>query len=382
MPGVLRVLTARDCADAGFATFPVLSMWGAVPAPIRPSLAGEAVCHAGEAVALVVAHTHAQAMDAAEAVVVEYEARQAAVGLAAALAPDAPRVHDAIEGNVVFTHRNGDPAAVAAAFGSAALVIETEIELPRLAPMIMEPRGAVARYDTQTGEYVLRLPHQGVNEIRRDLTAMMGLPVERFRVLPGDVGGGFGPRSTVYPDLPAVLLAARLTNRAVAWAGGRSESFLTDSQGRGVRLRGRLALDAAGRFTALDVGTTQTSAPMLTPVSVVANIRNPLASLTGCYAIPAAHIAFRLVLTNAAPTGPYRGAGRPEISLLVERLVDLAARQLGEDPFVLRARNAVPADAFPYTLPSGVRYDSADFAALLTRARAGSGWDRIRGARD
>jgi aerobic carbon-monoxide dehydrogenase large subunit len=379
MPGVIRILTAVDCQAAGFSTFPVMSRWGAVPAPIRPTLAGDAVHHAGEAVALVVAETQAQAMDAAEAVLVDYEETAAAIGIREALADNAPRVHDAIEGNVVFAHQLGDASIVASAMDAAALVIETEIELPRLAPMIMEPRAAAAHFDAATGEYFVRTPHQGVNEIRRDLSVMMGVPQDRFRVLPGDVGGGFGPRNSVYPDLPPLLLAARLIGRPVVWAGTRSESFLTDLQGRGVIVRGRLALDADGRFTALEMRYDADLGAYVSPVAVIANIHNPLASLIGCYDIPLAHAAFRLVLTNAVPTGPYRGAGRPEMSLLVERLVDLAARRRGEDPFTLRARNAIPKTAFPYTLPSGIQYDSADFAALLERARTNSAWDGFAG---
>lgn len=379
MPGVLRVLTAKDCGEAGFGTFPVISRWGPVSAPPRPALVGATAHHAGEAVALVIAETQAQALDAAEAVMVDYQAVQAVVGVAQALAADAPRVHDAIIGNVVFSHQAGDMAAVARAMDAAAVVIETEIALPRLAPTIMEPRSAVVRYDPADCAYVIRIPHQGVNEIRRDLSAFMGLPPERFRVLTGDVGGGFGSRTIVYPELPVLLLAARLTGRTIAWLGTRSESFLTDLHGRGVRLRGRLALDAGGHMTALEVTYDADLGAYVSPVSVIANIHNPLASLTGCYAIPAAHASFRLVLTNAVPSGPYRGAGRPEVALLIERLADLAAHRREEDPFVFRARNIIPAASFPYTPPSGIQYDSADFLALMARARAGADWDGYAG---
>jgi carbon-monoxide dehydrogenase large subunit len=377
MPGVLRILTGQDCIDADFKTFPVLSTWGAVAAPHRPSLALTSVHHVGEAVVLVVAETHAQAMDAAEAVLIGYAAQPAAVGIAQALAAGAPSVHESLPGNVVFTHHAGDAAATQSAMAAAALVVETEIELPRLAPMIMEPRAAVAAYDPATDDYILRCPHQGINEIRRDLAAVLGGPPTRFQVLPGDVGGGFGPRNSLYPDLPALLLAAKLTGRAVAWAGTRSESFLTDLQGRGVRVKGRLAIDAEGRFTALDMQYDADLGAYVSPVAILANIRNPLASLTGCYAIPTAHAAIRLLLTNAVPTGPYRGAGRPEMALLIEQLVDIAARKRREDPFALRFRNAVPAADFPYTLPSGAQYDSADFAALLEGARTSSDWDNF-----
>ena len=375
MPGVISIVTGQHCIDAGFQNFPVLSRWGAIAAPFRPSLAHDSVHHAGEAVALVIAETQAQAMDAAEAVLVDYETQPAAIGIAAALAAGAPAVHAEVPNNVVFSHEAGDAAATAQAMANAALVVETEIELPRLAPMIMEPRAAAARFNAATGEYWLRIPHQGVNEIRRDLAAVLAIPADRFQVLPGDVGGGFGPRNSVYPDLPPLLLAAKLTGHAIAWAGTRSESFLTDLQGRGVRVRGRLALDAEGHFTALEMQYDADLGAYVSPVAIIANIVNPLASLTGCYAIPTAHAAIRLLLTNAVPTGPYRGAGRPEMALLVEQLADLAAQQRNEDPFVLRARNAVPSQEFPYTLPSGARYDSADFHALLTTARTASDWD-------
>ncbi len=374
MPGILRILTAADCAQAGFGRFPVLSRWGAVPAPHRPSLARDRVHHVGEAVALVIAETSAQAQDAVEAIAIIYEPMEPVIGLTAALEPGSRAVHPDIADNVVFAHQAGQADAVATAMQAAAMIVETEIELPRLAPAIMEPRGAVTDYDAATGEYILRTPHQGVNEIRRDLVAFMGLPAERFRILTGDVGGGFGPRTVVYPEIPALLLAARLTGRAIAWAGTRSESFLTDLQGRGVRLRGRLALDAAGRMTALAVAYDADLGAYVSPVSVIANIHNPLASITGCYAIPHLQASFRLVLTNAVPTGPYRGAGRPEVALLMERLADIAALRRGEDPFTLRARNAIPVTAFPYTLPSGIQYDSANFPALMQRAADGADW--------
>jgi carbon-monoxide dehydrogenase large subunit len=375
MPGVLGIVTGQDCVDAGLRNFPVLSRWGAVAAPHRPVLAHETVRYVGEAVACVVAETQAQAMDAAEAVLVEYDSLPAAIGVAGALAEGAPLVHDALRGNVVFRHQNGDAEAVAAAMAAAAMVIETEIEVPRLAPVTLEPRASVASWDEAAGLYTLRTPHQGVNEIRRDLAAVFGLAGDRFKVLPGDVGGGFGPRNVIYPELPALLMAARRTGRAVAWHGTRTESFLTDLQGRGVRLRGRLALDADGNFTALSMQYDSDLGAYVSPVAVIANINNPLQSLIGCYRIPQAHAAFQLVMTNAAPTGPYRGAGRPEMSLLIERLVDIAGRRRAEDPFALRARNAIPKAAFPYTLPSGAVYDSANFAALLDAARIASDWD-------
>ncbi len=376
MPGVLGVLTGTDCVAEGLGNFPVIDRIGqGLAIPHRPVLAHDVVRYPGEAVAMVIAETQAQAMDAAEAVMVEYEALPAVIGIDAALEDGAALVHEAAQGNVMLRHSAGDAAAVADAMAAAALVVDTTIEMPRIAPVTMEPRAAVGRWDAQTGRFDLRVPHQGVNEIRRDMAAVFKLPADRFRVLGGEVGGGFGPRNNAYPDCAAVLLAARRLGRAVAWHGSRSESFLTDNQGRGVRVQGRLALDAQGRFTALEVQYDADLGAYLTPVSVFAAVNNPLQSLTGCYAIAAAHARFRMLHTNAVPTGPYRGAGRPEMALLVERLVQIAAKARGEDPFAIRARNTIPNDAFPYVLPSGARYDSADFPRMLQTTRDAADWD-------
>ncbi len=374
MPGVLRVVTGSDCVAEGMGSFPVIDRIGkGLVIPSHPIIAHERVRHVGEAVALVIAETLAQALDAAEAVLVTYESLPATIGIAAALAENAPLVHPAAVGNVALRHSAGDAAAVAAAMQAAAFVVETEIDMPRLAPITMEPRAAVARYVAD--QYELRAPHQGVNEIRRDLASVFGLPAHRFVVLDGDVGGGFGPRNIAYPEYAAILLAARLTGRAVAWHGTRTESFLTDIQGRGVRVHGRLALDADGHFTALDMQYDADLGAYISPVAAFASVHNPLQSLIGCYSIPVAHASFRLVLTHSVSTGPYRGAGRPEMALLIERLVDIAARRLELDPFELRSRNIIAPEAFPYALPSGALYDSGDFAALMAQARAASDWD-------
>ncbi len=370
MPGVVRILTGQDCRGLG--NFPVIDRVGTgLAMPFRPVLAADVVRHPGEAVACVIAETQAQALDAAEAVIMDYEALPAAIGLA----PDVSLVHAGAPGNVALRHEVGDQTTVEATMRSAALVVETAVELPRLTPVTLEPRAAAARWDADSGVYFARVPHQGVNEIRRDLAAVFGLPADRFRVLSGEVGGGFGPRAIAYPEYVAVMLAARLTGRAVVWQGTRSESFLTDIQGRGVRMHGRLALDAAGRFLALSMSYDADLGAYITPVAVFANVNNPLQSLTGCYAIPAAHAVFRMMHTHAVPTGPYRGAGRPEMALLIERLVDIAARRLGLDPFELRDRNIVPFEAFPWILPNGPRYDSGDFSRLMRTARQASDWD-------
>ncbi|HBK08442.1 MAG TPA: xanthine dehydrogenase family protein molybdopterin-binding subunit [Acetobacteraceae bacterium] len=368
MSGVVRILTGADCEGLG--NFPVIDRVGTgLAIPFRPVLASDIVRHPGEAVACVIAETQAQALDAAEAVMVDYDALPAAVGLA----EDAPLVHPGAPGNVAMRHEAGDAEAVDAAMKAAALVVETEIHMPRLAPVTLEPRAAAARFDD--GVFFIRAPHQGVNEMRRDFAGVFNLPQDRFHVMGGEVGGGFGPRNIAYPEYAAVMLAAKLTGRPVLWHGTRGESFLTDIQGRGVRVRGRLAVDAAGRFTALSMQYDADLGAYISPVAVFANVNNPLQSLIGCYDIPAAHAVFRMMHTHAVPTGPYRGAGRPEMALLIERMVDIAARRLNMDPFALRQRNIIPAEAFPFTLPNGPRYDSGDFDRLMRVAREASDWD-------
>jgi carbon-monoxide dehydrogenase large subunit len=372
MPGVLRVMTGADCVAAGLKNFPVIDRVGkGLVVPMRPVIASAVVRHPGEIVACVIAETHNQALDAAEAVLIDYDALPAAVGVGT----EAPLVYPNAPDNVCLRHEAGDAAAVEAAMEAAALVVHTEIVLPRLAPVTMEPRSAIAAWDETEGVFTIRAPHQGVNEMRRDFGAVFGQPGDRFRVLNGEVGGGFGPRNIAYPEYAAVMLAAKLCGRPVAWNGTRSESFLTDIQGRGVRVRGRLAVDADGTFTALSMHYDADLGAYISPVGVFANVNNPLQSITGCYAIPAAHAVFRMMHTNAVPTGPYRGAGRPEMALLVERLVDLAGRRLGMDPFALRERNAIPRESFPWLLPSGARYDSADFLRLMRTTREASDWD-------
>ncbi len=376
MPGVIGIVLGQDCANAGMGSFPVIDRIGqGLIIPPTPMLAIDNVRFVGEAVAMVLAETQAQALDAVEAIDVEYDEIPAVIGLDQALAKGATLVHAATPGNVALHHMAGDAAGVGAAMHSAANVFSTEIEMPRLAPVTMEPRAAIGTWNAETGCYELRCPHQGVNEIRRDLAAAFGMPPDRFIVLNGDVGGGFGPRNIAYREYATILLGARLFNRPVAWHGTRSESFLTDIQGRGVRVRGRLALDANGRFTALEMQYDADLGAYISAVGAFAAVHNPLQSLIGCYTIPAACAEFRLVHTNSVATGPYRGAGRPEMALLIERLVDIAALKLGLDPFEIRTRNVIPAAAFPYKLPNGPMYDSADFAALLNMARTHAEWD-------
>jgi carbon-monoxide dehydrogenase large subunit len=380
MPGVLAVLTGADCAAAGFGNFRGLMRYGAdgphpLIVPFRPVLAQERVRHVGEAVACVIATSESAALDASEAIVVMYRDMPAVIGLDAAAQADAPAIHPHAPGNLAFAHRAGDEAGVRAAFERAHRVVSTGFDLPRLAPTTMELRGIIARYDEAARVYHLITPHQGINEIRADLAAVLNVPDSRIRIDLPDVGGGFGARSPAYPEHAALLLAARRTGRAVRWVASRSEAFLTDYYGRSTRLGGRLALDQTGRFTGLDITYETDLGAYITTVGAFVNVHNPLMTGCGTYGIPVVAANFRQYFTNTGPIGPYRGAGRPDIALLIERLVDRAATALGRDPLELRRQNAIPQDAFPYVTPLGSTYDSADYAALIDAAHRASAWD-------
>jgi aerobic carbon-monoxide dehydrogenase large subunit len=382
MPGVVRIVTGADCVAAGLRPFRALMRYqqpdgSGLTIPPRPVLAGDRVRHVGEPVACVAATSPAAALDAAEAVMVEYESLPAVASVAAALADGAPLVHDIAPGNRAFLHEAGDAAATEAVFAAAAHVVSVESVLPRLSPAPMEPRGIIARFDAETGAYHLTTPHQGINELRGDIVAVFDLIPERVRINMPDVGGAFGSRSNLYPEQAAAMLAARLTGRTVRWTATRSEGFLVDQAGRGTSLRGRLAIDADGRFTAIAVEYDSDLGAWITNVGAHIGVHNPLQTLTGTYLIPTFSARFRVVFTNMSPTGPYRGAGRPDIALLVERLVDRAAAETGRDPMALRALNAIPRTFFPYTAPTGATYDSGDFAGLVTAAREAADWDEF-----
>lgn len=377
MPGVVSILTADDLGP--FGAFPAFLRQQTVDGrplvvPRRPVLASERVRHVGELVAVVVADTPAAALDAAEAVLVDYEELDVVSGIEAAAAHGAPTIHDDAPGNLAAHVAIGEQARVDAALESSPTVIELTVELPRLAAAPMENRSVVAGFDEATECYEIWTPHQGAPEIRRDLASVLQVSAERIRVYSGHVGGAFGARGAAYPEHAALLAAARKLGRRLRWTSTRVESFMTDYHGRGTRLSGRLGLDAKGRFTALAVRFDADLGAYLNPVGAHINVANPLLTLTGCYRIADVAADFRLYFTNAGPIGPYRGAGRPDIAYLIERLVDEAAARLGVDRLALRKKNLVPAKAFPYKTAAGAIYDSGDYGALLQAAAEAADW--------
>ena len=385
MPGVLAIYTAADLAEAGIGAIPcVMKPKGAdgseSATPPRPVLAAGRVRMVGDPVAFVVAESAAEAQAAAQAVTVEYAPLAAVTDAEAALRPSAPLLHDDAPGNLCLDWQLGDRAAVEEALAAAAHRISLETRNQRVIVCPMETRAALGAYDPGSGTYTLTAGTQGVHLVRNVLAKyVLKLPAQRVRVVTPDVGGAFGVKLWVYPEYALVLFAARRLGCPVKWVAERGEAMASDHQGRDLRSRATLALDADGRFLALAIKSVANLGAYASnygpSVATVGGTR----ALIGPYQTPALHVRVRAAYTNTAPTDAYRGAGRPENVYLLERLIDKAAHQLGHDPAALRRRNLVTADAMPFRTPLGHTYDSGDFPAILEKACEASGWRAARG---
>ena len=380
LPGVLAVLTGRDLQAAGLGAIPPAAAFpgrGGKPlatAPIPP-LAVDRVRYVGEAVSLVVAETPAQAADAAAAVALDLDPLPAAADVDRALAPGAHPVWPDAPGNVAFDWTDGDPAALEAAFSTAAHVARVRLLDTRLAPSALEPRAAIGQWDEASQRYTLTASTQGVAVVRRLLAeGVFKIPPQQLRVITPDVGGGFGMKVQAYPEYAALLFAARRVGRPVKWRATRIESFLADTAGRDGVLEGELALDSGGRFLALRVRTRVGIGAYVSSFAAVFGTNNTKNCLSSVYTIPAIGIDITLAFTNTAPLGPYRGAGRPEALYLIERLIDQAAAAMGIDRVALRRRNLIPPTAMPYRTPNGPVYDSGEFEAVMDRALDLADW--------
>ena len=380
MPGVLAVITGAELARAGIGSIPPLvllpgragkPMFG----PAMPVLATDRVRFVGEPVAVVVAESASQALDAAEAVEIDYEELPAVADVERAGAAGAPALYAQAPDNVALDWEHGDAAAVNAAFERAAHRVAVRLADTRVAPSAIEPRAAIAEWNGATGRYTLTAPTQGVAVVRKLLAeSVFKVPLELVRVVTHDVGGGFGMKVQAYPEYAALLYAARRCGRAVRWRATRIESFLADTHGRDGVLEAELALDRDGKFLALRARTQVGIGAYASTYAAVVATNNTKNCLSSVYAIPAIHVDVKMVLTNAAPLGPYRGAGRPEAIYLLERLIDDAARRTGMDRIELRRRNLIPPSAMPYKAPSGQTYDSGEFEAVLDKALALADW--------
>ncbi len=335
-------------------------------------LAVDRVRFVGEPVAMVVADTRAAAQDGSEHVVVDYEELPAVTDAVAALAPGAPLLHDEVVGNLALETEFGDQAATQAAFAGAHLVVERTFRNQRIASSHMEPRAAVGSYDQAQGVYSILTGSQGAVRIKNTIAACLGVPPERVHAMTYDVGGAFGLLSNIYPEQVMVTWAARQVGRPVKWTGDRTQAFLTDYQGRDIVSEGRLALAADGKILALAV--TMTGNIGAHPVTYVP-LSNGYRVTPTVYDVPVATVTIRGVLTNTVPTAPFRGAGRPEATFVMERLLDIAARRLGIDRVTLRRRNLVRHAKLPYESATGLKYDSGDFRANMNSVVKLADWD-------
>lgn len=380
MDGVLGVFTGRDLQAAGLGTVPTRtpaanSDGSDVPKPAWPSLATDRARYLGEAVAVVVAESEAKARDAAEHVQVEYVSLDAVVDATAALEPGAAVVWPEHPDNVCVEFENGDPAATAVAFDNASHVVKLEMNNNRVTPVPMENRGAIGIWN-EGGKHQLYCTTQNVHANRNQLAEVMfDIEPDSLRLIAPDVGGGFGAKNSLYPEYAVVLFASRALKRPVRWTNSRSESFLVDSHGRDQRNTVELALDNDGHFLALRVEAVGNLGPYLMSTGPFTPTGGSARTQGGPYRIPTMHFHSRAAFSNAAPTDPYRGAGRPEASYQIDRIIDYAAQTLNMDPLELRRVNALNEGDMPWTMGSGAVVDSGDCREVLERTVKLADWD-------
>lgn len=378
-PGVLGVFTRADLDEDGVGTFQT-------PFPFkrpdgqdmfRPSfglLAKEVVRYVGDPVVAVIAETQSQAEDAAELVDIEYDDEPAVTDAHLALQDSAPTVWPEVPDNVAFVVERGDKAPTDQAFANAAHITALDLRISRVTANPIEPRAAIGQYDSNSDRYTLRVgtqtPHRMRDTMARDI---LNVSPDQVRVISPDIGGAFGMKNNPFPEYGLVLWAAKKLGRSVAWRASRIESLQSDFQGRDNHIHAELALDGSGQFIGLrvhSIGNLGAYLGPLTPHPPTANV----GGMIGPYAISTAYVEITGVHTNTLPTAPYRGAGRPEATYVIERLVDAAAQETGHDPIDLRRRNLLTSDQLPHTTPLGMTYDCGDFGKVLDTCLEAADW--------
>ncbi|MBO0750542.1 MAG: xanthine dehydrogenase family protein molybdopterin-binding subunit [Bradyrhizobiaceae bacterium] len=380
MPGVIAIYTGADLAAAGYGplkcALPLKNRDGTpMKKPLRPALASDKVRYVGDPVACVVAETAMAAKEAAEAVEIDIEPLPAVTLASEAVKPGAPLLFDDVPGNVALDWHFGDAAKVEAAFARAAHVTRLAMRNTRLVVNAMEPRAAVAAWDDADERYVFHVGCQGVFGLRTGLADIFNVPPDKVRVLTRHVGGSFGMKAQPYPEYVCLLHAARQLNRPVKWTDERSGSFLSDSHGRDHEKVGELALDADGHFLAIRLTGTGNMGAWLGAVAPLPSTVNAVKNMVSVYRTPLIEVSTRCVFTNTTMVSAYRGAGRPEGNYFMERLIDVAAQEMGIDRLELRRRNHLTPAEIPYAAASDQTYDSGDFPAVFARALELADWD-------
>ena len=380
MPGVVAVLTDADLAADGLTDVPLRTKIPFIDGrpmaePRRPLLARDKLVYVGQPVAMVIAESRAAAIDARDAIELDWEELPAVTDPAAALAEGAEQIHPEAPGNLAFDWEIGDEAAADAALAGAVRRVSLPIVNNRIAVVPMEPRGVLSWMDQETGMLHIEGALQQVFAFKNFISSALGMEAEKVHVSAPDVGGGFGGKNQVQADYVLTAHAARRLGRPVKWIDDRSDAFVADTQARSVLSDVTLGFDAEGRITGLridsvaDLGANVSTNGALIPTSAAAAV------LGGTYKVPAIYMKVRATFTNTTPVDAYRGAGRPEVIFLIERAMDKAAAEFGLTPVEIRRRNFIPASAMPYDTPIGRTIDVGDFEGVMDKALAAAGWD-------
>jgi aerobic carbon-monoxide dehydrogenase large subunit len=380
LPGVIAVVTGDDLVSSGVKPLPLSADFrradgSPTATPPRHALAVGVVRYVGEAVAAVVAASVAQAQDAIEAIGIRYEPLPMIADLARAIAADAPSVWKEAAGNIACELRHGDSEAAAAEFREAAHVVRLDLVNQRVVPCPIEPRATLASYDAASGRLTLTVSCQTPTGLRDELCEVVpALPKDKVRVVVGDVGGGFGMKTSLYPEDVVAAFCSRKLGHPIKWCASRMDEFLAASHGRDVTSTAELALDARGRILALRVHSLANVGAYATGGGVVIQLMIGPWVATSVYDIGTVDIHIQAVLTHTAPTGAYRGAGRPEAIYMIERLMDAAARATGIDQVELRRRNMIRPEQMPYRNPLEKTYDSGQFESVMDQALVLADW--------
>ena len=375
-PGVLLVVTGADWAAQGFGPIPTKSAvkenrdGTPIAVPDRPCLAHDRVRYVGEGVAFIVAETRDQARDAAELLDVDYAPMDAVTHPVKALEPGAPQLHDGIADNLCVDWELGDAEATEAAMRAADRIVRLELHNNRGTGAPIEPRGAIASYDAGTDSSLMYQATQNIHANRNTTAEILGIEADKIRHVGPDVGGGFGAKNSVYPEPALVLHAAKTLNRPVKWVNDRAESFLSDTHGRSQYSTVELGVDDDGTFRALRTTTVGELGAYCGTVGAFTPTGGSARTQGGPYGFEAMYYSARAGFTNTAPLDPYRGAGRPEGSFQIERIVEKAARELGIDPVELRRKNLIPKERLPLKTAMGLDVDCGDFPTVFEQALA------------
>ena len=383
---VLAVLTAEDMKAANVGNVsrhpPVVGRGGVkMIMPFRPALAGDKVMHGGDPVAMVVAETPSAAQDAADLVVVQYEELPAVVDLDAAMKSGGTQLYAEAPGNLCVDWPGPVPDEqnerdIAKIIAEAPHVARVRVTNQRMVVASMETRGATGVYNKDSDSYTLYACSQGADSLRNIGASIMGIPPDKLRVVTGDVGGAFGMKTPIYPEYPALLVAAKKLGRPVHWQSTRSEAFVTDTQARDTVTEVALALDDKGKFLALRMRHLCNQGAYVSTAGVGINTNNFARCLPGMYRIPKIDVSVACYFSNTIPIGPYRGAGRPEANYALERVVEEAARITGIDRVRLRKKNLIPPSSMPFKTPINT-YDSGDFPGIVDKALALADFDNF-----